>query len=159
MTSCPCQRICSVTFWKQWFYFTKASNPLTQYFLLFFPLTFLLIKLRFSWRIIVIPHWKIPTTISPPPVCYSHWRKLHSTWIQMSVLPVSALGVSYKQQPGLTGHSPQISSHHCPQILHCFSDNQTLPLSRFVFITHAFQTPHSLVIISFLLYYFLMMIC
>lgn len=63
------------------------------------------------------------------------------------------LGVSHKEEPDFTRHSSQISSHQCSGILQCFSDNQTLPLSRFVFLVHSLQTPHCQVIIS------LMMIC
>lgn len=135
------------------------STDTTLFTLFFFPLTCLLIKLRFLRPIMVISPWKIPTVISPPLVCYVSLRKPHSTWMQISVFRVSALGVSPQQQPEFTGHLPQISSHHCPGILQCFSDNQALPLSRCIFLLRSLQTPHCLVIISLQLCYPWIMIC
>lgn len=35
--------------------------------------------------------------------------------------------------PHVHDHLPQVSIHHCPEILQCFPDNYTLPLSRLIF--------------------------
>lgn len=133
------------------FHWGLKSIDTTTLLFFFFLLTFLLIKLSFLWPISVISHWKTLTTISHLPVCYSSLRKHHSTWIQVSVFSVSTLGISHNQEPDFTRHSPQISSHHCPGILLYFSDNQTLLLSRFIFLVHSLQTPHCQVIISLMM--------